>query len=120
LVLISNIRGLDISDPSNLIRSLIYQCVEALNRECGEQRYRLHGARSPVKCRNKLVHMLEPCVKVYQLIYQSLCERKVDYYTEFAQIRSVVGHIMSTPGFSIDRIVADINNILREHSCREV
>jgi len=120
LVLISDIRGLDISSPSNLVRSLISLCVEALNQECSEQRYRLHGARDPVKCRNKLVHMLEPCVKVYQLIYRFLCEGKVDYYTEFAQIRSVVGYIMSTPGFSIDRIVDDINSILREHSCKEV
>jgi len=120
LVLISNIGGLDISSPSNLVRSLIGLCVEALNRKCSEQRYRLHGVRDPVKCRNKLVHMLEPCVKVYQLIYRSSCERRVDYYTGFAHIRSVVGHIMSTPGFSIDKIVSDINNILREYSCKEV
>jgi len=119
-VLISNISDLNISNPGNLVRSLVRLCVEALNQECNEQRYRLHGAKDPIRCRNMLVHRLEPCVKVYQLIYQSLCERKVDYYTEFMRIRSIVGHIMSTPGFSIDKIVSDINNILREYSCKEV
>jgi len=64
--------------------------------------------------------MLEPCTKVYQLIYRSLCEKRVEYYMKFAQIRSVVDHIMSTPGFSINEILRQINEVLKEHQCKAI
>jgi len=112
LVLISNI--------GVLVLSFVRQCVEALDLECGKQRYGLHKVGNPNKCRNMLVHRLRPCVKVYQFIYRYLCERKVDYYTRFGQIRSRVGHIMSTPGFSIDEIVRQIDKVLKEYQCRTI
>jgi len=108
------------SEIRGSVLSLINECVEALNRECNEWKYKLYGAKNPNKCRNKLVHMLEPCTKVYQLIYRSSCERRVEYYTEFARIRSIVGHIMSTPGFSIDEIVKQINEVLKEYRCKAI
>lgn len=95
----------------------IEECIKELNEECENVKWKLHknlSFRNENKCRNYFVHQLKPCVEIYQDIHNS-CEKKVKYN----EINSIVGRIVATSGFTVDKVLDQIKEFLKEKSCKE-
>lgn len=98
------------------LENYIEECIKELDHKCGNATWKLYvsGKKSnPKDCRDLLAQQLKQCVNIYQSIYQ-LCEKKV----EFNEIRSVVGQIVSTSGYTVDKVVNQIEEFLKKYSCK--
>lgn len=94
------------------LENYVEECIKELNEKCKDPMWKQY-ATSPQNCRD-LFAQRKPCVSIYKFIYNQLCEKKV----EFGKIRSIVGQIVATAGFTVDEIVNQIKEFLKENSCK--
>mgnify|MGYP001772704714 CR=1 FL=1 len=69
---------------------LVSRCLKVLE-ECDKIWIAL-GTRNPNKCRDLQAQSRRECVAVYSNVYETYCRGRM----HFGQVRSIVGHILST------------------------